>query len=232
MNSRHNFEATPNALASDYINNGSVSPNKNDDLKYDQNVGDEVMSRPIETAATDSKSLTSGTQNSGIRKVGKSLGRRKRKNINIRRLTKRGSKLKKSAKSLIQNEDNCIHEKVEEENPSIRPIPVQKHASQKLPVVSSGDNTGMRGKHLSLQKPVNELIMLQKNVYEGRPATVFFQYPEYCGYERDESKTIHYTQEAFKRQGLSLAFKVTGSTHVYNSVVNSMKNAGFSMISG
>jgi hypothetical protein len=38
------------------------------------------------------------------------------------------------------------------------------------------------------------------------------------------------TQQDFKKKGYNLSFKITGSTHVYNSVVNSMKNAGFTMI--
>ena len=197
------------------------------ELKYENDQTDEIGSRRIDTAATDTKSMTSGTYSTHMRRVGKSLGRRKRKNVNIRRITKRGSKIKKSTKSLVKSENECIHEKVEEENPDIRPVPIQNHISQQ-PTATNGK----RGKHLSLQKPVNKVIKLQNSLYEGRSDTVFFQYPEYCGFERDETKTSIYSQEDFKKQGLSLAFKVTGSTHVYNSVVNSMKNAGFSMISG
>lgn len=84
----------------------------------------------------------------------------------------------------------------------------------------------------SIQKPANEMIIMVKSPYEGRPMTVFFQYPEYCGFIRNEDETVTYTQAEFKKQGYSLSFKVTGSTHVYNSVVNSMKNAGFTMITG
>ena len=76
------------------------------------------------------------------------------------------------------------------------------------------------------------LFFCRNSIFDGRPSTVFFQYPEYCGYEKDTSNTLQYTQEEFRKQGLSLSFKVTSSTHTYNSVVNSMKQAGFSMISG
>jgi hypothetical protein len=38
-------------------------------------------------------------------------------------------------------------------------------------------------------------------------------------------------QEYFVRQNMTLGFKVTDSTHIYNSVVNSMKTAGVRIIS-
>jgi hypothetical protein len=49
---------------------------------------------------------------------------------------------------------------------------------------------------------------------------------------RNDEDTESYTQAELKKKGYSLTFKVTGSTHVYNSIVNSMKNAGFQMITG
>lgn len=61
--------------------------------------------------------------------------------------------------------------------------------------------------------------------------TVFFQYPEYWGVSRPYENVVENDFDEFKQNGLNLAFKVGGSTHVYNSVVNSMKNAGFEMIS-
>ena len=76
-------------------------------------------------------------------------------------------------------------------------------------------------------------ILLYKNsIFEGRPFTLFFQYPGYCGVVRDTTNTMSYTQSEFKKMGYNMSFKVTGSTHVYNSVVNAMKNAGFNMVSG
>ena len=167
-----------------------------------------------------------------MRRIGKSLCRRKQKNVSIRKINKRTSKLKKSSKSLVKHNTGCIHEKVEDESIEVRPAVIEKHYIQNVTMMVSQDKTSKKSKLSSLQKPVNELILLQKSIFEGRPSTIFFQYPEYCGYEKDTSNTIQYTQDDFRKQGLSLSFKVTSSTHTYNSVVNSMKQAGFSMISG
>lgn len=84
----------------------------------------------------------------------------------------------------------------------------------------------------SIKKPVNATVKTLRSMYGGRPDTIFFQYPEYCGEVRDEAGTTEFTQQAFKKLGYSLTFKVTGSTHIYNSIVNSMKMAGFQMVTG
>ena len=76
---------------------------------------EDLASRGINTAATDTKSWSNTAER---KRTGKSSGRRKRKNVQIRKLTKKSNKLKKSTKSLVKHgtESGCIHEKVEEEN--------------------------------------------------------------------------------------------------------------------
>ena len=231
-NSRHHYANSPKAITNEYNDHQIVFPTKIADLKYDHEIEHDDVSRPTETAATDSKLQTDITQNANMKRIGKSLGRRKQKNVNIRKINKRTSKLKKSAKSLFKHNNDCIYEKVEDENVKVWPPVIEKQYIQDVNMMVSPDKTSKKSKLSSLQKPVNELILLQKSIFEGRPSTVFFQYPEYCGYEKDTCNTLQYTQDEFKKQGLSLSFKVTSSTHTYNSVVNSMKQAGFSMISG
>lgn len=167
-----------------------------------------------------------------MRRVGKSLQRKKRKNIQIRKLTKRGSKLKKSTKSLTGEDNDAIHEKNEDEVEEAKVLSPEKRLPEHIPFdVPSPEKGSKRSKLSSIQKPVNQLIRMQKSIYEGRPMTVFFQYPDYCGVEKPEENVIHFTQEEFKKQGYALTFRINSSTHTYNSVVNSMKNAGFSLIS-
>ena len=84
----------------------------------------------------------------------------------------------------------------------------------------------------SIKKPVSDTIIVQQSAFEGRQGTIFFQYPDYCGVVRPADCITKHTQSDFKKLGYSLSFKVTGSTHIYNSIVNSMKNAGFQMVEG
>jgi hypothetical protein len=44
-------------------------------------------------------------------------------------------------------------------------------------------------------------------------------------------KSVVQHQDHFRAQNMTLGFKVTESTHIYNSVVNSMKNSGIRIVS-
>ena len=134
----------------------------NADLKYEHEAIHDNVSRPIETAATDSKSQTNITQSVTMKRIGKSLNRRKQKNLNIRKINKRTNRLKKSAKSLVKHDNECIHEKVEDENMEVRPAVIEKHYSQDVTTMVSPDKSSKKSKLSSLRKPVNELILLQK----------------------------------------------------------------------
>ena len=256
-------DGSPSVKNNDYFDNDIKTPVKVSDLSNTQEYNEDHISRRIDTAATDSKSLTNTTDR---KRIGKSAARRKRKNINIRKLNKKSSKIKKSTKSLAKGDpDNeCIHERVEEEdndvcyqnpfNNDLKELdmdsniePEKAYNVQSITSIrnssvvntSANYNSSLLGstfggkkdkkKLSSVTKPANEMVMMQKSPFESRPMTVFFQYPDYCGVVRKEDNTQEFSQQEMKKQGYSLSFKVTGSTHVYNSVVNSMKNAGFTM---
>jgi hypothetical protein len=248
----------------DYLDNEAKTPTKGSELTNNHEYSEDQLSRGIDTAATDSKSCTNTTER---KKVGKSAVRRKRKNINIRKLIKKPIRQKKSTKSIWKNLPNeWIHEKVEEENDadelihnddlldldadSVLASPEKIYnayniAANRNNLYANNNSTYNNRSSMnslilskesrrtkSIKKHVNEVITMQHSIFEGRPNTIFIQYPEYCGVIRNSDNTTQHTQIEFKKLGYSLSFKVTGSTHIYNSIVNSLKNAGFQMISG
>lgn len=265
--SKRNSNWSPIVSNNEYLDREVRTPVRQGDFKKTQEYSEDHMSRRIDTAATDSKSLTNTTDRNRLNKSG---SRRKRKNIQIRKLSKKNSRLKKSTKSLakVDPDNDWIHERVEEEkeenefacddkdNRDLKDLeieapdlePERRYNVQSIASIRNNSivnnsctysNRSMinalgtkkeKRKLSSLRKPVNECVVMQKSMYDGRPMTVFFQYPEYCGVVRHQDNTIVYTQTEFKKQGYNLAFKVTGSTHVYNAVVNSMKNSGFTMV--
>ena len=198
-----------------------------EDLK-NQDYSEERFSRGIDTAATDTKSITNGTER---KRVGKTSVRRKRKNVNIRKLSKKPGRNKKSSKSVVKTTQECIHEKVEEEdenemvknNNDLKDIEVESvppepkiynmnnvNSLRNSSMINSGKNFSNRsmisaypGKKesrrvTSIKKPVSDTVIVLESVYNDRPGTIFFQYPEYCGVVRDTSHTTEYTQSQFK----------------------------------
>jgi hypothetical protein len=87
----------------EYLDNEAKTPIKGSNLNNNQEYSEDQFSRGIDTAATDSKSCTNTTER---KKIGKSAVRRKRKNINIRKLSKKPTRQKKSTKSLCKNLPN------------------------------------------------------------------------------------------------------------------------------
>lgn len=250
----------------DYFDNEISTPVKGSEIKDSKDYSEEHNSRGINTAATDSKSCTNTSER---KRLGKSAVRRKRKNINIRKINKpKPNRQKKSAKSLAKNLPNeWIHERIEEENDcediinnnnDLWDLDIDSVAAEPeknlnvYNVASIRNNSMVNGSSTynnrssvgnlivnkesrrvkSIRKPVSDIIIVQNSAYEGRQGTIFFQYPEYCGVVRPADSISKYSQSDFKKQGYSLSFKVTGSTHIYNSIVNSMKNAGFQMVEG
>ena len=95
---------SPSELSkNEYFDNDILTPDKGIDLKDNQDYSEDQLSRGINTAATDTKSCTN---TSDRKRVGKSAVRRKRKNINIRKLNKNKIGKKKSTKSLAKNPAN------------------------------------------------------------------------------------------------------------------------------
>lgn len=95
-------------------------------------------------------------------------------------------------------------------------------------------STFVSQKKISILKEPSNTIILLKSAFKDWNPTIFFQYPEYCEseWEMDPLKCASFSQEQFRKNGYQLSFKVTESTHIYNSMVNAMKRAGFSMTSG
>ena len=78
----------------------------------------------------------------------------------------------------------------------------------------------------SVRKPTNDNVVLVKSQFKGRPDAAFFSYPSYVGVTKTidaELKLI--TQDKINNK--QLVFKIAETTNIYNSVVNSCKNAGF-----
>jgi hypothetical protein len=77
----------------------------------------------------------------------------------------------------------------------------------------------------SVFKPHAEKVVFLKSVFDKRPPTAFFPYPKYTKKARECDRMRHYTQEEIEY--LFMAFRINDSTHIYNAVVNTFKNAGF-----
>jgi hypothetical protein len=80
----------------------------------------------------------------------------------------------------------------------------------------------------SVFKPHSETIYFLKSIFDKRPPTVFFPYPKYVKVKRESDRVREYSR--LDVEYLFLAFRINDSTHIYNAVVNSFKNAGFQMI--
>ena len=113
----------------------------------------------------------------------------------------------------------------------IRRKKATQHEEEKTGEGNDGGSLRKEGGHKmpsSINKPAADSILMLESVYQGRPATVFFPYTKACDKYRDPTRTFELTAEDMR--GMSLSFRVNESTHVYNSVVNSLKRAGFKMM--
>lgn len=78
----------------------------------------------------------------------------------------------------------------------------------------------------SVRKPTNNSVIIFQCPLDGGSETIFFDYPKYVGKSKESSgKLTTYSQSDMKR--CKLIIKISESTHIYNSIVNSCKNAGF-----
>ena len=73
-----------------------------------------------------------------------------------------------------------------------------------------------------MRKPTNSTIVLHKAPLQGGSETIFFNYPAYVGKSKEtKGELVMYSQEELSKSKLTL--KISESTHIYNSVVNSCK---------
>lgn len=77
----------------------------------------------------------------------------------------------------------------------------------------------------TVRKPTNDNVILMKSSVKGRPDVIFFSYPAYVGKEKESTQKLKELcqEDIINRQ---LVFKISETTNIYNSVVNSCKNAG------
>lgn len=81
----------------------------------------------------------------------------------------------------------------------------------------------------SVRKPTAEFVKLMKSSIKGRPDIVFFDYPKYVGKKKEtQLKVTEVDQTAIANS--QVIFKILETTNIYNSVVNSCKNAGLYLV--
>lgn len=77
----------------------------------------------------------------------------------------------------------------------------------------------------SVRKPTNNMVIIHNSLMEGGNETIFFNYPKYVGEDKKANgKLKQYKQSEMRK--CKLVVKISETTHIYNSVVNSCKNAG------
>ena len=84
----------------------------------------------------------------------------------------------------------------------------------------------------SVFKPTNDIVHFLKSTFKGRPPTAFFEYPSYVsvrntGYDKSAVKPYNRRGEI---EYLFMSFYNSDRTHIYNAVVNTMKNGGFELL--
>ena len=77
----------------------------------------------------------------------------------------------------------------------------------------------------SVFKPTADEVYFLKSIFDKRPPTAFFPYPKYTKTSRDSDRVRKYQKNDVEY--LFMAFRINDSTHIYNAVVNTFKNAGF-----
>lgn len=82
----------------------------------------------------------------------------------------------------------------------------------------------------SVFKPHAEQVYFLKSIFNNRPPTAFFPYPSYVHLERTADRVRKYNRDEIDY--LFMSFKISDTTHIYNAVVNTCKNAGFNMVEG
>ena len=92
-----------------------------------------------------------------------------------------------------------------------------------------------RGKKVpgTVKKPTSNIIKLLKSPFPKRPPSLFFDYPAYVGESKftgnNEDQRIDVkSQEDMKN--MPVLFKIHENANIYNSLVNSCKNAGVILV--
>lgn len=82
---------------------------------------------------------------------------------------------------------------------------------------------------MSVKKPVSQYVAFIKSPFKGRSPVMFFPYPSYVGEKKEEFGRVF-----FKSQddlgSLTMRFKISETTNIYNAVVNGCKAAGMYLV--
>ena len=87
----------------------------------------------------------------------------------------------------------------------------------------------------SVFKPTAEVVRFIKSKYNGRPPTILFAYPSYVNARHPIEETadediLKVYDRRTQIEVLFFSFLNSDRTHIYNAVVNTMKNGGFEML--
>ena len=66
----------------------------------------------------------------------------------------------------------------------------------------------------SLNKPASFNVILQKSVFETRPMTIFFQYPEYWGVSRQQKMLLFVAMMSLKKMDIAYPLELAVQ-HMY-----------------
>jgi len=87
----------------------------------------------------------------------------------------------------------------------------------------------MRKIPMSVKKPVSQYVAFLRSPFKGRPPVMFFPYPSYVAEKKEEFGRVF-----FKPQDdlgpLTMRFKISETTNIYNAVVNACKAAGMRLV--
>ncbi len=80
----------------------------------------------------------------------------------------------------------------------------------------------------AMHKTNSTQIRLLNSIYQGRPPTVFFQYPQICALTRDTTRSVLVSQKDALRY--ELTFKMGSVNRPFVCVTGAFEEAGFEMV--
>jgi hypothetical protein len=141
----------------------------------------------------------------------------------------RVKKKKKPTDSAMAEESNDEKQDDEEDQTQLQMIQESNEEYLALKArMEAGENISK--KQLFLQRPPNNVIVLNYGPIPGRVPTIFFNYPSFLKMQRPfkQDRIQMITQEQLQPYSY-LTFRIA-RTHVYNCVINALKTAGFHLV--
>jgi len=82
---------------------------------------------------------------------------------------------------------------------------------------------------MSVRKPVSQYLAFIKSQFKNRSPLLFFPYPSYVGEKKDEFDRVFYKPQE-DLGPLTMRFKISENTNIYNAMVNASKAAGMYLV--